>query len=345
MSELLRGTEAQQRRTMARLGGILATIAVLAAMVGAAWPQRRPANSVEITLSTPTVGQGIDNRSNVLLRGVVVGTITSITRNNGVMDMKIRLDSSSVHGLTDAFGYDFRPQNTFGLSAVNLIPRATGNRLIDGLRIERAPEANATMSQLLNNAVAVVNGVITEKMVRLIQNSASYTTALIPLLETGFVLANQIAETQRTDPAELIRQTNTILEPLPHVADAALTSAHQLRNLKGSDHLLWNIGPATQTLELVSTGLFGPIGEILGKHAADFTPATEILRVFFDAFTSIIQRSRGGLRLDKVLAGLRDTYGGQPGAESFKLRLVLEPLPVLESALPPLSDLDRSGAR
>ncbi|OHT79329.1 hypothetical protein BKG69_13130 [Mycobacteroides chelonae] len=345
MSEMLRGTADQQRRFMVRVGALAVALALLIWAIAAAWPQRRPPNTVEITLSTPTVGQGIDAHSHVLLRGVAVGSVTAITRNSGLMDMRIRLDNASVRGLTDALGYDFRPENSFGLSAVNLIPRDSGNPLVEGQRIERAPDTNATMSQLLNGAVTLVNGVITEKMVRLIQDTANYAGAIAPLLETGFLLANQIAETQQSDSAVLVQHANTILGPLPQLLDSALTSTHNLRNLKGNNHLYDDIETARQTLDLVSTGLFGLIGQVLGKHIADFTPTTEIVRSFLDSVSTIVQRSRGGLRLDKVLAGLQNTYGGQPGSESLKLRVLLEPLPVVESGLPPLSDLDRTGGR
>lgn len=345
MSEMLRGTEQQQRRVLVRIGAGALAATALTICIAEAWPHHRPANSIDITVSTASIGQGIDERSNVLLRGVTVGTVTAITRNNGSMNMQLRLDSTAIHGLTDAVGYDFRPQNSFGLSAMNLIPHDSGKPLADGLFIERNPETNATMSQLLNGAVTVVNGVVTEKMVNLIKDSADYVGALTPLLETGFILANQIAETQQSDSAALVEQANAALQPLPQLIDSTLTVTHNLRNLKGNAHLSNDIDTARQTLDLVSTGVFGLLGQVLGKHTADLTPATEIARSFLDAVSTIIQRSRGGLRLDKILAGLQDTYSGPPGAQSLKLRVLLEPLPVVESALPPLSDLDHPGER
>lgn len=295
MSELVRGSAERQRR-VAVLTGVAATAVVgLTVVVIASLPQSRPATAVDIVLSTPSVGQGIDGSSKVLLHGVVVGSISTMDRHGERADLRIRLDRNKITGLTDSFGFDFRPQNTFGVSALSLTPRDGGRPLTDGLRIERSPDANATMSQMLSGQIAFVNGVITDDLVQMIRRASDYTTALAPLVETGFVLANQIAETQRDTSAELLHKFNSVLEPTPDVVDSLFWSIDNLRYFKGWEEAVTRYQPLRATLDLLGTGFFGPAGDLLGRHRADFTPATEIIRSFADAISTMVQRSRGAL--------------------------------------------------
>lgn len=344
MSGLVRGTEVQQRRTLVRLGGVLTSvIAVVVAVVGAL-PEQRPPGTVDLVLSTPTVGQGIIVNSHVMLRGVNVGSITSIERRSGVVDLGIRLNSSKIRGLTDSFGFDFRPANSFGVSALSLTPRDGGALLVSGRHIDRSPDINATMSELLNSQIGMVSGVLDDTLVQYIRRAADYTTALAPLIETGLVLTNMIAQTQQQTPGELIDKLNAIMDPVPDIVDFTLTSMHQFRYLKGYEYPVAHPEIATETLNLVGSSLFGSLGGILDKQRAALTPIMEIGRAFADAVTAMVARSRGSMRLDKVLAGLNEVYGGS-GKRAVKFRLLLEPLPVFQSAVPLPANLDEAGPR
>ncbi|MUM19889.1 MCE family protein [Mycobacterium sp. CBMA271] len=345
MSELVRGTDAQQRRTLVRFGAGLALVIAVVAAGFAARPVERPSGAIDVVLSTPTVGQGINIGSAVMLHGVSVGSVAAMDNRHDLVEMRIRLDRNQIHGLTDSFGFDFRPQNTFGVSALSITPREGGRPLTDGQHVSRAPDINATMSQLLNSGIAVVTGVLTDELVQYIRRATEYTAALAPLIETGLVLTSLVAETQRGDSADLLARFNDIIEPLPSLVDLSLSFAHKFRYLKGYEYPVADIGVTLDSLDQINVGLFGPLGDILATHRTELTPATEIVRSFADAVTTLVQRSRGSLRLDKALAGLSETYNGPDGKQSVKLRLLLEPLPVLQSAMPQPADLDGNGTR
>ncbi|MBB4852891.1 hypothetical protein HNP40_000257 [Mycobacteroides chelonae] len=345
MSELVRGTDAQQRRTLIRVGtGLAVVIATVAALI-AARPVDRPLGTLEVVLTTPTVGQGITVDSVVMLHGVSVGSITAMGSRSGLVDLRIRLDRNQIRGLTDSFGFDFRPLNTFGVSALSITAREGGSPLLDGQHIDRAPDINATMSQLLNSGIEVVTGVLTDDLVRYVRRATEYTAALAPLIETGLVLASLIADTQRGTSADLLARFNDIVEPLPSLADLSLSSAHRFRYLKGYQYPVADIGVTLESIDQINLGLFGPLGDILAKHRTELTPVTEIARSFADAVTILVQRSRGSVRLDKAMAGLSEMYNGPESKRSVKFRLLLEPLPVLQSVIPEPADLDGNGTR
>ncbi|AYM43581.1 hypothetical protein [Mycobacteroides chelonae] len=345
MSELVRGTDAQQRRTLVRVGAGLAAVVVLLAASIAARPADRLLGTLDVVLSTPTVGQGINVDSVVMLHGVSVGSVVAMDHRHGLMDLRIRLNRNQIRGLTDSFGFDFRPQNTFGVSALSITPREGGIPLVDGLHIDRSPDINATMSQLLNSGIAVVTGVLTDELVRFIRRATEYTAALAPLIETGLVLTSLIAEIQQGESADLLARFNDIIEPLPLLVDLSFSSVHRFRYLKGYEYPVADIGVTLGSIDQINLGLFGPLGDILAKHRTELTPTTEIARSFADAVTSLVQRSRGSVRLDKALAGLGEMYNGPDSKRSVKFRLLLEPLPVLQSAMPGPADLDGNGTR
>ncbi|WP_157897352.1 MlaD family protein [Mycobacteroides franklinii] len=342
MSELLAGNRNRQNRVMRRTGLAVVALAVVGAVGITAIPRWKPAHTVEITLSTPVVGQGIRDHSPVMLRGVVIGTVTSITRNDTVSEVTLGIDRDVAQGVNDSLGYDFRPANMLGKSVVNLIPRGSGSPLADGLRIERGPEANATMAQLLSNTSTVINGVVTDTMVKSILRSVQYTNALMPLIETGFVFTNLLLQTQTVDAGTTMRTVGTLLQPLPGLTEVMLTTQHNMYTLKGREALIERWPDVLSVLTLVQgDGLLGPAAAALARPRVAAGPATEIARSFADSLSTQLEFSRGGVRIDRLLAGLQTAYSAadpnDEGAKAVRLRVMLEPLPVFQSTLPPLS--------
>lgn len=325
-------------------GAVVVAISVLVTLVVNLLPERLPAGTMEIVVLTPTVGQGIDTQSQVVLHGISVGTIVGVKRHGEAAELRLQLDTRSVHGLTDSFDFDFRPANAWGLSALNLVPGEAGNPLLDGARIEREPTINATLSQLMSGQMTFVNNVLTEKLARLIRNSSEYTMALVPFIESGLVLANLVAETQRDTSAALLRNFNSLTTPIPGVIDTMLTSVYNFRHQKGGELLTADMTPVHETLAVIAPDAVRMLVEIAGDHKTELTPATEVARSLLDGFATIAQRSRGSLRLDKLLAGLQSGYFGAAD-DTSQFRLVLEPLPAIESAMPALLNSDGTGGR
>ncbi|WP_162462546.1 MlaD family protein [Mycolicibacterium sp. CBMA 234] len=340
----MRGTEARQRRTLIATGAIVAAVATVVVLVMNALPERPQDNSMDVVLSTPIVGQGIAVDSKVLMRGVPVGVVTALDKHGGTVNVRLRLDENQTRGLTDGFGFDFRPANSFGLSALSITPRDGGVPLVDGQVIDRSPDVNATMSQMLNGQVTLITSVVNDKLIELMKHSADYLTALAPMIEGGLTLTNVLADTQRTASDVLLAKANHVLEPMPELLDATLPAIQNFRHLKGWQLPMDN-DRAMESLVLIDDGVFGPLSDIVKNDKTALLPATEIARSMADAVSALVQRSRGSLRWDKLLAGLRDTYSGPEGAKTAKVRLILEPLPALQAVMQEPSDLDGNRTR
>lgn len=340
MSELLTGTRARQNRVMLYTGVCAVLVCLLVVVAIAAAPARKPANSIELTLSTPVVGQGIHVRSDVMLRGVVVGTVASVIRRGQESEVRIQVDKSAVRELTDSFGFDFRPASMLGRTVLNLIPREMGTLLADGQRIARAPEINATMSQLLGRVSTVVNGLDVHTLAQSVFRATQYTNALMPLIESGLVLTNVLVATQALDISTTLRKTAALTGPLPDLTETVLTLQHNFYTLKGREALIDDWPAVLGSLAGVNEAVLLPVAELLASPRAAAGPATEIARSFADALSMQLQFSRGGTRVDRLLAGMQSAYSAadprDEGAKAVKLRVMLEPLPVLQSGLPPL---------
>lgn len=335
MSELLIGSERRQRRILLLTGAVTVAVLLITVFAAVRVTGREPGGTLHITVRTAYLGQGVAAGSAVMLHGVEVGRVESVHGGAGRgVELGIRLQRDQIGGLTDAVRFDYRPMNYFGVSALNLLPGTGGRALTDGQRLERAPEGDFTMAALLNRSSSVVNGVVTDRMVEVVRRIADYTDALAPLLEAGFTMANAIAETQQRMPDVQLRQLNTLLEPLPGFTEDAIAGVKALTEVPSAETVITNFGPMNATMRLIATGFFGPLGSLLGSHADDFTPLTEMLRTVSDLVSATLRKAQLGARLDQVLSGFESAYSGTDQDKSLKLRIVLDQLPALAAALP-----------
>ncbi|WP_433654376.1 MlaD family protein [Nocardia sp. CA-128927] len=334
MSELLAGSPRRQRRILVLAGLATALVLVVAAVTAARVPQRDTDDSIQITIRTPYLGQGITEGTQVLLRGVPVGRIDTVASSGaGGVELGIRLRSSRIEGLTDAVAFDYRPQNYFGVTGLNLLPGSGGRPLTNGQRLDRRAQGNFTMSAMLTRSSQIVNGVLTDRMVDVIGRMANYTTALAPLIEAGFITANAIAEMQRSTPDVQLRAVNDILDPAPKFLDDAITAESAMWGMPSAQSVVHEFGPMETTMQLIATGFFGPVGTLLGSHAADFTPLTEIIRTLSEVVSASMRKAQFMPQLNAVLTGLESAYTGPEGDKSLKVRLAVESIPVLATGL------------
>lgn len=316
-------------------GAITVVLLLIAVCVAVRSTGREPDGTLLVTVRTAYLGQGVAAGSAVMLHGVQVGRVESVHGGEGRgVELGIRLRRSQIGGLTDTVRFDYRPLNYFGVSALNLLPGTSGRVLTDGQRLDRAPEGDFTMASLLSRSSMVVNGVVTDRMVEVVRRIADYTDALAPLIEAGFTVANTVAETQRQLPDVQLRQLNTLLEPLPVFTDNVIGGITALTEVPSAELVITQFGPMNATMQLIATGFFGPLGALLGSHASDFTPLTEILRTVSDLVSSTLAKAQLGPRLDQVLAGVESAYAGPDQDKSLQLRIVLDQLPALAAALP-----------
>ncbi|MFF2555029.1 hypothetical protein ACFVUS_28775 [Nocardia sp. NPDC058058] len=335
MSELLAGSAQRQRRVLLVTGVVTVMVLLIAVFAAVRISGREPEGVLHLTLRTAYLGHGITAGSTVVLHGVEVGRVDAVHGGHaGGVEIGIRLRRNQIGGLTDTVRFDYRPMNYFGVSALNLLPGPGGRALTDGLRLDRAPEGDFTMASLLSRTSTVVNGVLTDHMVEVVRRIAEYTDALAPLIEAGFAVADAVAETQRQMPDVTLRQLNTLLDPLLLFTDDAISAVEAVREVPSAEVVIDNFGPMNDTMQLIATGFFGPLGALLGSHAADFTPLTEIVRTVSDLVSVTLRKAQLGSRLDQVLSGFESAYTGTDQDKSLKLRIVLDQLPALAAALP-----------
>lgn len=335
MSDLLAGSDRRQRRIMVLAGVLTVCVALACLLVVVRKPTSVAADTIRITVRTTYLGPGVRPDTQVLLRGVEVGRVESVRpRAAGGIDMAIRLRRSGIAGLTDTFDFDYRPQNYFGVTGVHLMPGLGGEPLSDGTRLTRTPRGDHTMSALLRRAGQLAGGTHTGELVEVVRRVADYTTALAPLLEAGILVTGLLAETQRGTPVELLDRLHAINGPLPDFVDHAISAETALRQIPSARAVLDDFAPMDVTMQLIATGFFGPVGALLGSHATDFTPLTEIVRTLSDVVTATLRKARAAVPLDTVLSGIDSAYTGPDGDKSLKLRIAVQALPFLDGALP-----------
>ncbi len=235
--DFLRGTAAEQSRRLATTG--MATIAVLgvAAVAGATlYPKwTAPPKGIDVAVDVAYVGPGVTEGTKVVLRGQSIGTVTELERTaSESVQMHLVLDEDQIGGLTDRFELDFRPENYFGTSAVNLVAHPGGNPLASGMRLAREPpQGDYTMSTMIEQGSLTIDGTLTDDMISSLDKTVHYLDGLTPWIDAGMEVADHVAATQQELPTVQIARFNDILDAMPGFSDQAIAS---LMNIYDSNY-------------------------------------------------------------------------------------------------------------
>jgi len=308
---------------------------------------------LSISVAVPYVAPGADEGSNVILNGAEVGVIERIYRSGpATVTLDLELDPSKIVGLTDTFEMDFRPQNYFGVTALNLVKGEGGGTLRSGASLTRTAVPNYTMSTMIERGSIVTSGVLNEHMVDTLDEVLRYTNGLTPLLRAGLVFADQVAKTQRALPSELIGDANGILDVLPSFLGQTIDAGYTIYQGRYNRQPDGSIGVDTKTLDKSSAGLelgsgalFAAVGKLLRSHSAELIPAVEIVKLYADTVPGIVSLGTTGPRLDAVVDRLTAVFGGTPQRPSLRLRLVLDDLPAVAAPLALGGLVERGGTR
>jgi hypothetical protein len=342
--DFLRGTDAQQARvvTLAALV-MIATVAVV--VFGMVWvrPHVEKPGGIPLSIDVPFVAPGVGKGTKVILHGAEVGEIVGLENHgNGTVRMSLSLDPGQVRGLTDAFDVDFRPENYFGISAVNLISKAGGDHLVAGQILNRMPTGDYTMSTMLEKGSIAVDGTLTDSMIQSLNKVIKYTDGLTPMIQTGIVFANRVAQTQQAMPSVLISRANDILAVMPAFSQQAID---MLYNAYGNDFNRQGPGGSLgvneavmadveKGLYLTANNLFGSAGKLLASHEQELTPGTQLVQELVDALPHMLD---GGAMPDK-LSTLVDRYSrafssAPSGSKTLNMRVILDNLPGVAAPL------------
>lgn len=249
-----------------------------------------PDNRVQVSMQVPDIN-GLVVDSNVLLRGVPVGKVTSI--------------DASLQGATVGFYVDnaypipvdseVRLENLSALSEsyIALMPRsAEGPMFHDGqvLKTEDVKQP-ASISELATSAVRVLNQLDTGKLDSLINEADSAlpsTDAVLPNLTRASTLLRNTVNDMNGRGSEVLENFQTLLQNAGFVGPALATIAPPLMNMGeplyrlfvAAFHVVVDTG-APESLRNVGA-LLGRVQNFLDTRAPD-------LKVFAEAFAPNIK--------------------------------------------------------
>jgi hypothetical protein len=257
---------------------------------------------VSISIETPYVGPGVVDGTPLIMHGVKVGEVSTIS---SVPNVGVRLNADllpeSAKGLTDSMGIDFRPANYFGVTGINLLPTETGQPLRSGAKLSVVPKGNFALQVLLYRLGTLSHQVITPRLISVVDRATRYTDALTPLLETLITISTTVTNVQTVGTAQLLRNVTGINVAFPGAIDAAITTGDaylhtkvgvgfdsekdvrenpyvsyydekQLKNyddarrLLADDPDLFANGRMKEWLEGAQYDLFGPVGYLESSH-------------------------------------------------------------------------------
>ncbi|OXR41881.1 hypothetical protein B7C42_05865 [Nocardia cerradoensis] len=339
--DFLRGTDRHQKRMVDMAAAVVALV-IAVVLVIALWiyPRLHEPAGLALNIQVPYVGPGVGTGTKVILHGAEIGEITRLEKTDpGSVRMSVRL-RSDVSGLTDAFDLDFRPQNYFGITAVDFIARPEGHRLVAGSTLNKMPTGDFTMSTMLEKGSLAIDGTLTQSMVTTLNKVARYTDGLTPLIQSGIVFADRVAATQRALPTELMRRADDILEVLPAFGTQAIDALYNVYDSRYNQRPDGSFGvddafmdTTDRGLGLAANSLFGKAGHLLASHGTELTPATQLVQAMTDTVPQIL----GGGAVPDKLSVLIDRYNaafsGSDGKKTLNLRIVVDDLPMFATPL------------
>jgi len=215
---ILHATAEDETRRLTRMGVIAVVCIVVAVALSFAVNSlgRKPHDVISLTIDTPYVGQGVASGTPVILRGVKIGQVTSVSSiPGGGVRLETDLQSKPTRGLTDTMQIDFRPSNYFGVTGIAVTPANNGSPLRNGLQLKMTPKGNFSLQALIYRLGELSNGVFNQRLVSVIQRATQYLDAFDPLLETALMVGTSVAKVQRVSTARLLRNTTGVSVAFP----------------------------------------------------------------------------------------------------------------------------------
>lgn len=334
---LLRGSAESETRTLTIIGAfvVLCCVAVASFMMYSPF-RGRPNDMMSVAINTPYIVQGVVKGTAMVMHGVQVGEVTAVTSlPGGGARLNADLRKAPVEGLTDTMAIDFRPANYFGVTGINITPGIGGQALRDGAHIDTVPKGNFTLQALLTRLGQLSTGVLTPKLIDVIDRVTRYVDGLNPLIETLLITADAVAKVQKTSTARLLTNTTGIAVATPSFLNETTNLGDAVSH--GDDNWLHSgIGDFSQqdyvnqllpTFELTSKHLFGAIGKLESAHVHDLLPLVNGIQALTDTVPPLVRPEGFAQMLVELRSRFELMYGGTPEQRALKVRIVLDTLP------------------
>ncbi|MFE9322392.1 MULTISPECIES: MlaD family protein [unclassified Nocardia] len=308
----------------------------------------QPSGRLTFTIDTPAVGIGVETGTPVILNGVPVGRVDDLAIGRSGAAMTLDLDKNSVTGLRQNFGFDFRPQNYFGVSAVNIVDAGNDTQpiLLSGARIWRPAGGDFTMGTMIDTGSEFVNGALLPPMMDAIRRSLDYSASLQPLVHTGVVVAETVEQTQRSMPDYLIDRYNDIAGALPPFTLGVIDAGFHVYNseLRPAGDDIQN--RYAKALEAIANQFFTLVGTLLTSNRSNLESTVEIVKSAADLLPAMGEGVLTPVTLRTLISNLDGAFDpGPDGARTLKVKLDLDLLPVLQTPVVGLSAASESRPR
>jgi hypothetical protein len=302
----------------------------------------KASDRLSVAIETPYVVQGIYPGTALVMQGVEVGRVTAVSslRTGGVR-VDAAFQKSLANGLTDAMQIDFRPANYFGVTGVNITPVTGGRLLHDGMHINKVPKGNFTLQALLSRLGELSSGVITPQLVSVIDRATRYTDGLDPLIETMLIATNAVAQVQTVPTARLLANTTGLSVAFPGFLNAFADAGDHISHAD-SNWMHKGLGDNTEetwqntfipTIEAIANGIFKSVGQLEKSHVSDLLPLVNGVQGITDTVPALLRPIGVGDTLVELRKRFENLYKGPPEQRALQVRIALDSLPAMASAL------------
>jgi hypothetical protein len=363
---LLNTSAESETRVLTAIGVILVLLVIIATFLYFEVNPfaRRSHDEISLAIETPYVGQGVDAGTPVIIHGVKIGQVVSVSSiSDGGVRLKIILQPEPTRGLTDAMGIDYRPSNYFGVTGINVIPARNGRPLQNGMQLRITPKGNFSLQALLYRLGELSHGVINKRLISVIQRATQYADGLSPLLETALVVANSVAKVQTVSTERLLTNATGISVAFPGFANGLISAGNGMIHSYFGEfdvekykkaHKYWSVIPDENRkliernadivkatfesqkyeeghfLPLISTAitdLFTRVSDLEYSHINDLFPFVESVRSLTDTVPKILSPDSFAYTLTEIRKRFEHMYAGSGDQRALQVRIILDRLP------------------
>lgn len=322
------------RRSLVLWGLILTAVIVVAAIPLTIYSRGGLDDTIEVSLQSDQIGDGLATGADVKYRGLVIGKVTDVSvADGGQQQVTLSLESGQAGELTDASRANFAPSNIFGVLGVELSQDHDGATLRDGDVIAMGDDTSeVSVTGVLRDVGDITSTLTDNEFSKLIDRMSTLARDLSPLMRSGFDLMNLALERQRMPLTEVLRiagQTvsgagdltepfvslfTTLVEKTELYADPEQTR-QVTGSLTGLVQVFITLGEVVganqqdmATMLDASLTLGAPLGYSLGSVA----PAADAVPELLDRIEKSmpIQNGRPTLQLGVTLQGLPQVTSG-----------------------------------
>ncbi|MBF6076392.1 Mce family protein [Nocardia beijingensis] len=310
-----------------RLRG-LALLAALAVLAVAVWHTTEPARAdlAGFDLLMTGIGDGVGTHTPVRLRGMTIGSVEAIEP-IGPDRQRVRVGVAAprLSELSTTMQTRFVSANVFGSTALELVPMPGGAPIAAGGTLDLGDRVdNFTVTRILRDSGRAVADVLTSRMTTSLENAASLTDAVAPMLTSALLLARTWQRARPGPLADLLRQSADVAEGVGAFTPSALSILTALASVTELDDEL-RTRQASDTISEVSNLVFAFAGQLVGALG----PTSQAVDMLLDLVVPLDRAMRG------VTPGqLHDLATGIDGALHRRDDRVVLDVEVLIAAVP-----------